>query len=62
MAGDAHHDESDDHTDHGHDDHADHPHEDPRWVLGPLLVGLVIGVVLVVVLGLAADAAPLHSL
>ncbi len=44
-----------------HDDHGDHPAEDPRWVLVPLLAGLVLGIVLVVVLGLDADALPFHE-
>lgn len=45
-----------DHDDHGH--HDDHPAEDPRWVLGPLAVGALVGVVLVIVLGLQAGATP----
>lgn len=40
----------------GHDDHDhdEHPVEDPRWVLLPLAVGLVIGVVVLVLLGLGS--------
>lgn len=52
-------------TDHAHDDHDDHgahPHEDPRWVLGPIAVGVVIGVVLVLVLGLESGATGFHTL
>ncbi|NLV54350.1 MAG: hypothetical protein GXY13_01925 [Acidimicrobiales bacterium] len=59
MSGDAHHDDHG-HDDHGHDD--GHGDEDPRWVLVPLLVGLVIGIVLIAVLGVQSDAAPLHTL
>lgn len=56
------HDADADHGHDDHDDHGDHPVEDPRWVLAPLLVGLVIGIVLVVVLGLASGAEPVHTL
>lgn len=43
---------------HGHDDdhHDDHPAEDPRWVVGPLVVGALVGVVLIILLGLQAGA------
>ena len=41
----------DDHDDHGH------PPEDPKWVLLPLAVGFVIGVIVLVVLGIDAGAA-----
>jgi hypothetical protein len=40
-----------------HDDHG-HPPEDPRWVLVPLAVAFVIGVVILVVLGLGSGAVP----
>jgi hypothetical protein len=49
------------HDDHGHDDHGDHPTESPGWVLLPLLVGLVLGIVLIVVLGLQPDAPAFHE-
>lgn len=56
----------DDHGHDGHDDHDDghddHPADDPRWVLASLAVGLVVGVLLVAVLGLDPDAAPVHVL
>lgn len=54
----------DDHgyDDHGHDDHGDHPAEDPKWVLAPILVGLLLGVVAVIVLGLQSGATPFHAL
>jgi len=46
----------------GHDDHDDHddhgPAEDARWVLIPLLVGLVIGIILIAVFGLQSGAHP----
>ena len=50
------------HGDHGHDDHHD-DHDDhgsggDAWVLPPLVVGFIVGVVLIVVLGLGTDAAP----
>lgn len=46
----------DDH-DHGHDEHG---HADAGgWVLIPLVVGAVIGVVLAVVFGIGADALPI---
>ncbi|QYG90955.1 hypothetical protein HC251_02680 [Iamia sp. SCSIO 61187] len=50
------------HDDHGHDDHGDHPVESPTWVLAPVVVGLLIGVVLIIVLGLSAGATPFHTL
>jgi hypothetical protein len=46
---------SHDHDEHD-DGHADHPPEDPRWVLAPLLVGFVIGIVALVVFGFGAQA------
>ena len=55
----------DDHVhgdDHGHDDHGhdDHGHADASgWVLIPLVVGAVIGLVLVAVYGIGADALPI---
>lgn len=52
------------HDAHGHDDHddhGDHPTENPGWVLIPLAVGLVLGIVVVVLLGLGADAVPFHE-
>lgn len=59
---DAHgHDESlDPHAAHGHDAHGDHDAHGPaddRWVLAPILVGLVIGAILVAVLGFGSDVA-----
>jgi hypothetical protein len=51
-----------------HDDHAhaahhdDHPVEDSRWVLVPLLVGLVIGLALVAIFGLGVDAPMFNDL
>ncbi|HYI62494.1 MAG TPA: hypothetical protein VEW93_11895 [Acidimicrobiales bacterium] len=53
-------DHVDGHGDHdaGHDDHGDHPVEDPKWVLAPLVVGAVVGLVVAVVLGLQAGALP----
>lgn len=53
--------EPDDHGHDDHDDHGDHPAEDPKWVLLPLVVGLFLGVVVVIVLGLASDAIPFHQ-
>jgi hypothetical protein len=50
------------HDDHGHDDHGDHPVESPTWVLAPVVVGLLIGVVLIIVLGLSSGATPFHTL
>ena len=43
---------------HGHDEHDAHPAEDPKWVLVPLAVGIVIGIVLLVVFGFAGTANP----
>jgi len=59
------HDHGDDHghVDHGHGD--DHGHDDDRhadaggWVLIPLVAGAVIGLVLVAVFGIGADALPI---
>ena len=50
------------HDDHGHDDHGDHPVESAGWVLVPLAVGLVVGLVLVALLGLESGAVPVHTL
>ena len=58
------HDSHDDQAPHGHDDHGHDDHHDDHgsggdaWVLPPLLVGFIVGVVLIVVLGLGTDAAP----
>ena len=61
-AADGHDDQGHDdhrHDDHGHDDHHDdHGSGGDAWVLPPLLVGFIVGVVLIVVLGLGTDAAP----
>jgi hypothetical protein len=47
------------HDDHGHDDHhGDHGPVDDKWVLAPILVGFVIGIVLVVIFGLASGVSP----
>jgi hypothetical protein len=49
-------------TDHDHDltaDDAHEPHpvdEDPRWVLLPLIIGLVIGIALIAIFGLVPGA------
>ena len=43
--------------DEGHDGHGPPP-EDPKWVLVPLAVAFVIGIVVLVVLGLDSGAAP----
>jgi hypothetical protein len=59
------HDSDHGHDDHGHDAHGHdaHGHDahgpaDDAWVLIPIGVGLVIGIVLLVVLGLGAVVAP----
>ncbi|CAN5518196.1 MAG: hypothetical protein ACR2JF_06695 [Iamia sp.] len=44
------------------DAHGDHPMEDPKWVLAPLAVGALIGIILIVVLGVQSDAIPFHQL
>lgn len=42
-----------------HDSHDEHgPAEDARWVLVPLVVGLVIAVIILAVLGLDSGARP----
>jgi len=50
------------HDDHGHDDHGDHPVDDPRWVLGPLLLGVIVGVVILILVGINSGASPFHQL
>ncbi len=46
-----------------HDDgHDDHPVDDPRWVLAPLAVGVLVGVILVIILGVQSGASPFHQL
>jgi hypothetical protein len=51
------------HDDHGHGGHDDHGHgghaePDDRWVLLPLAIGAVIGLVLAILFGLASSASP----
>lgn len=46
------------HDDHGHDDHGAHGSEGDSWVLAPIGVGVVLGIVLIVVLGIGADVSP----
>ena len=46
------------HDDHGHDDHGHGEPEGDTWVLVPLVIGLVIGIIVVAVVGLGADVAP----
>lgn len=54
---DAGHDPGHDSAGHDtHGDHEEHPAEDPRWVVPPLLVGMVIGLVILVILGLSSGA------
>ncbi|WP_426573767.1 hypothetical protein [Aquihabitans sp. McL0605] len=60
VAGHDHDDHGHDaHDDHGHDAHDDHGSGGDRWVLIPLLVGLVIGLILAAYFGLASGASPL---
>jgi hypothetical protein len=47
----------DDHG-HGHDDHGSHGPPDDKWVLLPIAVGLIIGVIIVAFLGLGSSASP----
>ena len=47
----------DDHG-HGHDDHGAHGPADDAWVVPPIAVGLVIGIIVVVLLGLGSGVAP----
>ena len=51
----------DDHDDHGHDAHGhdDHGSGGDLWVLPPLVVALVIGIVILAIVGLASGASPL---
>lgn len=45
----------------GHDAHDEHGHGAPEgdtWVLIPLVIGLVIGIIVVAAVGLGADVAP----
>lgn len=50
------------HDDHGHDDHGhghdDHGPADDAWVVPPIAIGLVIGIIVVVLLGLGSGVAP----
>ncbi len=56
------HDDHDDHDDHGHgghddhDDHGDHGPADDAWVLLPLAVGLVIGLIIAIAFALQSAA------
>jgi len=47
---------------HSPDGHGDHPVEDPRWVIAPILVGVLVAVVLLIVVGLSSGASPFHTL
>ena len=55
-------DDLDGHGDHGHDDHGhdDHGHgaPDDKWVLLPVGIGLLIGIIIVAALGLGSGVAP----
>ena len=42
------------HDDHGHDDHDAHGEADDKWVLVPLIVGLVIGLAVALYFGLGS--------
>jgi hypothetical protein len=49
------------HDDHGHDAHDDHGHDSHGsggdfWVVPPLVIGLIIGLIIVVVFGLQSGA------
>lgn len=56
----AHDPDADHHDEHGA--HDDHPVDDPKWVIAPLVLGAVIGIVLIVVLGFQSGASPFHQL
>lgn len=47
------HDSHDSHDSHGHDDHGA---VSSTWVIPPLVIGVIIGIVLLAVLGLATGA------
>ena len=47
----------DDHDDHGHGGHDDHGSGGDFWVVPPIAIGLIIGIILVVVFGLESGAA-----
>jgi hypothetical protein len=53
---DAHedHDAHGDHDDHGHDDHGAHGEADDKWVLVPLIAGLLIGLAVALYFGLGS--------
>ncbi len=57
---DAHGDDAVGHDSHGHEAHAhaEHGGGDDAWVVPPLVVGLVIGIIVVVILGLGSGASP----
>lgn len=46
------------HDDHGHDDHGDHPVESAGWVLGPVAVGVIIAIIVLLVVGIESGASP----
>ncbi len=48
------------HDDHGHDGHDDHGSGGDAWVLVPIGVGLVIGLILALYFGLGSGASPLN--
>jgi hypothetical protein len=60
QQGDDHGHDQHGHDQHGHDDHhaVAHGAGGDAWVLPPLLIGLVIGIVLIAIFGLATGAAP----
>jgi hypothetical protein len=50
------------HDAHGHDDHhghGDHGPADDKWVLVPIAVGLIIGIIIVAILGIDSGVAAL---
>lgn len=58
---DAHGDDAVGHDLHGHEapDHDAHRGGDDSWVIPPLVVGLVLGIIVVIVVGLGGGASPI---
>ncbi len=47
----------DDHDDHGHGGHDGHGSGGDAWVVPPIVIGLVIGIILIALFGLESGAA-----